>query len=339
MRRICTITALIAWGSLCSALAQGTITKVGTTTAHFLKIGVGARAIGMGGASVASVNDATAIYWNPAVIAELPDGDASFVHTNWLVETDFNYLGVSLPVGGLGAVGVSITSLTMGEMKVRTVEQAEGTGEYFTARDMAVGLAFGRSLTNFFSIGFHVKYIHQQIWHSAASTFAVDFGTIYRSDNNRVRLGATVSNFGGKLQFRGKDLRIKYDQNPDAYGDNAELSAVLHTDRWDLPLLFRVGVAYDVPRFPVGHLIMEIDAVHPNDNVEQVNIGSEWQPLKGIYLRAGYQSLFVPESERGLTAGAGVTFRMGRIGFRADYAYAGYSRFSYVERFDFGIQF
>ena len=46
-----------------------TITKVGTTSAQFLKIGVGAKAIAMGGTFVAQANDLSALYWNPAGLA------------------------------------------------------------------------------------------------------------------------------------------------------------------------------------------------------------------------------------------------------------------------------
>ena len=45
---------------------RGTITKVGTTSAQFLKLGVGARAIALGGSFVAEASDLSALYWNPA---------------------------------------------------------------------------------------------------------------------------------------------------------------------------------------------------------------------------------------------------------------------------------
>ena len=333
-----TLVILMLLGFIYPAMAKE-ITKTGTTVAQFLKIGVGARGIGMGGAIVASVNDATALFWNPAMIANFNSGDAIIVHTKWLVDTDFNYIGITLPVSNLGTFGFSATTLTMGDMKVRTVEFPEGTGEYFTARDLAFGVAYARNLTNFFSIGFHGKYIKQQIWHCSSSSIAFDFGTIYHSDNNRIHLGASVSNFGMKMQYAGKDLRFNHDLNTDEYGDNEFIPAMLHTDKWDLPLLFRVGVAVDFPDSPLGNLRLETDAVHPNDNTEQVNIGAEWQILNVFFLRAGYQSLFVKDGEQGLTAGVGFNYKIGNIRFRANYAYSGFGRLSYVERLDIGLQF
>ncbi len=60
---------------LCSLLVASvegqTLSKSGTTAAQFLKIGVGARAIGMGGAFAATADDITAMYWNPAGLARV----------------------------------------------------------------------------------------------------------------------------------------------------------------------------------------------------------------------------------------------------------------------------
>ena len=319
--------------------SQQTITKVGTTVAQFLSIGVGAGSMAMGGAAVASVNDATAIYWNPAGIANLNHGSVVLVHTQWLIQTNLNFLGVTLPLGRVGTFGFSATSLTMGDMKVRTVELPEGTGEYFTAEDIAFGVAYARKLTNFFSIGFHGKYIRQQIWHSSASSIAIDFGTMYLSDDGRIHLGASVSNFGSKMQFTGRDLRFEYNPNPEEQGDNEHIPAMLETSRWDLPLVFRVGVAVDLIQTSLVNFRMETDAVHPNDNSEQVNIGAEWQFLDLIAFRAGYQSLFVKDSEQGFTAGVGIQHKIGTVKLRVNYAYSNFGRLTYVNRFDIGLEF
>jgi len=315
------------------------ITKSGTTGAQFLKIGVGAREMGMAGAVVASVDNATALYWNPARMAEFKSGNVALSHTNWLVNTDFDYVAVTLPPAQFGSLGFSATVLNMGDMKVRTVERPEGTGEYFTARDLAFGVAYARRLTNFFSIGFHGKYIRQEIWHCSASSIALDLGTIYHSDNNRLHLGAAVSNFGSKLHFTGKDLRFEHDLNEATYGDNEHIPARLHTDSWNLPLLFRVGVAVDFPTGEWGLLRLETDAVHPNDNTEHLNVGAEYQFKDMFFISLGYQSLFISAGEQGLTAGLGLRYQLGNIMLRAHYGYTSFGRFAYVDRFDIGLIF
>ncbi|HTR80658.1 MAG TPA: PorV/PorQ family protein, partial [Bacteroidota bacterium] len=145
------------------------VSKSGTTAASFLEISVGAPAIGMGGAFVSLSNDPTALYWNPAGIAMLTGTDALLAHTDWIADTRFDFAGLVLPVGNFGTLGFSLTSLTMADMMVRTVEMPEGTGEYFSASDLAAGISYARPLTDRFSIGFTAKFIQQSIWHETAN--------------------------------------------------------------------------------------------------------------------------------------------------------------------------
>ena len=135
------------------------ISKVGTTAATFLEIGVGASATGMGGAFVTQSNDATSLYWNPAGIANLQQNQVVFNHTNWIASTNLDYAALVLPLGDLGNLGLSYTSLSMPDMAVRTVAMPEGTGEFFSAGDLAIGISYGRTITDRFSIGFTAKYI------------------------------------------------------------------------------------------------------------------------------------------------------------------------------------
>ena len=147
----------VVWGQTAK-----NITNVATTSAPFLSIEVGARAIAMGGAFVATSDDATSLYWNPAGIGLLDQNEVSFHHTEWLAETNFDYAGIVIPLGFSGTVGLSFTSLTMSDMEVRTVFNPEGTGELFTANDMAIGVSYAKNLTDRFTIGFTGKYIHQK---------------------------------------------------------------------------------------------------------------------------------------------------------------------------------
>lgn len=319
----------------------GGLTKSGTTTAQFLKIQVGSRAIGMGGAYVAFANDVSSIYWNPAGLSRLgPNGGVNFVHTNWLADMNFDFAAVVIRTGNMGAFGLSFTSLSMPDMKVRTEFEPEGTGEFFSAMDMALGLSYARTLTDRFSMGITAKYIRQQIWHMTASTIAFDIGILFKTDFNFLTLGMSIANFGPKMQYSGKDIFINYDFDPAGHGDNENIFANLQTDKWDLPLLFRFGVAMEIMNREMNQLTVTVEARHPNDNTENVSFGMEYGFRHKFFLRGGYQSVYEDESEKGLTLGTGIVYYLSTsIPLHIDYAYADWGRLNNVHRFSVEIHF
>jgi hypothetical protein len=336
--RIISITLLITQVNY--GQSNGRITKVGTTSAAFLEIEVGSRANGMGGAFVAVADDATALYWNPAGITQLQSSEISLIHTEWLVGINYDYGAIVIPIGFNNVIGLSLMALTMGEMEVRTVEEPEGTGEMFSAVDMSASLSFARSLTDRFAIGFNAKYINQRIWHMNASSFAIDVGTIFRTQFRDMKIGMSISNFGNKMQMQGRDTQIEHDIAPEIEGNNSQISAFLKTDKWSLPLIFRVGISMDIVNNGNHRVTFSSDANHPNNNTEYINVGVEYSFNKFLFLRAGYKSLFLQDSEEGLTMGAGIVQSLRGLGeMKFDYAYADFGRLNNTQRFSLGIKF
>jgi len=118
MRKRLLIFSVIILISLNITFAQSVrVSKVGTTAATFLEIGIGASASGMGGAFVSLSNDATALYWNTAGVAHIKQNEALVVHTNWIADTKLDYVALVLPFGELGTLGFSYTSLSMPNSK------------------------------------------------------------------------------------------------------------------------------------------------------------------------------------------------------------------------------
>ncbi|HHM24350.1 MAG TPA: PorV/PorQ family protein [Bacteroidetes bacterium] len=332
---------LMVWAVPVQAGVFGGMTKSGTTAGQFLKIPVGARAIAMGGAYSALASDVTAIYWNPAGLARISStASAGFAHARWLAGTNYDFAAAAVRLGSAGTVGVSFISLTMPDMPVRTEFEPEGTGEFFSAMDFALGVSFARAITDRFRLGFNAKYVREQIWHMAASALALDIGILFRTDFDWLTLGVSVSNFGPKMRYEGKDTFINYDFDPYEHGDNANIFANLQTDRWDLPLLFRFGLAFDLLDNEWNQLKAAVEARHPNDNTENVSFGVEYGFRHWVFFRAGYQSLFEQDRERGLTAGFGIRYYLTPfVPLFLDYAYADWGRLTSVHRFSFEIRF
>jgi|Deesub1362B_J571_1020462.scaffolds.fasta_scaffold02665_1 hypothetical protein len=316
------------------------VTKVGITAASFLEIGVGARAIGMGGAFVGTASDASALYWNVAGIARLNQPEVLLVHTKWLADMKFDFAGFVLPLGSFGTLGGSITALSMDDMMVRTVERPQGTGEFFSAGDLAIAISYARNLTDRFAIGFTGKYVQQNIWKETAHGFALDVGTYFVTGFHGMRIGAMLYNFGTDMRLRGKDLLVYHDVDPNKLGNNDRIFASLETDAWPMPLMFQIGVAGELVQNSTHRITAAIDAMHPSDNTESLNLGAEYAFREMFFLRFGYRNLFLKDSEEGFTFGAGFTQRfLGNVRVRLDYAYADFGRLLNTQRISLGIAF
>jgi hypothetical protein len=313
------IGILLIW--VAQTQAQG-VTKAGTTAAPFLVIDVGPRGTGMGGAYVSLANDATAMYWNPAGIAKINNFDATFSSSKWIADLSLNYAGAVLGLGDLGNVGLNATFLTMDQIERTTILSPDGTGEFFDAASYAVGISYARNLTDKFSIGFNAKYINERMYHSVANGFALDVGILFDTQFNGLVLGMSIANYGTKMQLDGRDMQVQSDIDQSIAGNNPNINARLQTDAFDLPLMFRVGMSMDVLKgLANSNLILSVDALHPSDDVESVNVGGEYVFRDMLFLRAGYKGLFAKDSEYGLNLGGGIKYNVGTTAIRFDYSY------------------
>lgn len=313
--------------------------KTGTSVGQFLMIEPSARIAGMGNAGATLYGELLAAYYNPAAIGLQQFHSVQFTHSTWLADIAYDYAAMGLVLGNIGNLYASVTSLNSGEIDVRTVEQPLGTGERYTVSNLAFGIGYGRQISERFSLGVQVSYIRETIWHSSLSAFGFNVGTIYRISETGLHIGASLSNFGTRAKYDGRDLRIQYDQDPRKYGDNGSLPAQLFTDEFPLPVMFRVGIGLPINVAEDHRFHVVVDAYHPSDNTESISFGAEYTFLDMFSLRGGYQNLFLQDSEVGLTLGAGLHYRMADYGVSFDYAWANYGRLDETHRLTFGIQF
>ena len=313
--------------------------KTGTSVGTFLSIEPSARIAGMGNAGVTNYSEPEAAYYNPGSIGYLHGNSAQFTHSIWLADIAYDYGILTFDVGNAGNLYATVTSLNSGEIDVRTVAQPLGTGERYTVSDVAVGLGFGREISERFSAGVQVNYVQETIWHSIMSAYSLSVGTIYRISPDGFHLGASISNFGTRGKFDGRDLRVLYDQNAATNGDNGNLPAQLNTDEFPLPVLFRVGVGMPIRVGETDRVTVAVDAFHPSDNTESVSFGAEYFFDNLVALRAGYQNLFQQDSEVGLTVGGGIQYDM--IGYKLnfDYGWADHGRLKDTHRITVGVSF
>ncbi|MCF8242291.1 MAG: PorV/PorQ family protein [Melioribacteraceae bacterium] len=326
--------------------------RVGTTAASFLEVGYGSAGNAMGDAYVSMVNDLSSAYWNPAGLASMEKHEAMFAYQPWLADINTSFAAVGIVLPSIGTIAASLVSMDYGEMDVTTMRMQEGTGEKFTANDIAVGLSFARKLATWFSFGATAKYISQTIWHTSASSMAVDLGVKINTNffsptgNNEdgLAIGMSISNYGIPLQFDGIDLSYPIDISPDEAGNYKNTSGQFKMQSWDLPLIYRIGFSV-TPVYLTNHkFTISVDALHPNNNSEHVNLGAQYiltfASFGSFYIRGGYKALFMDRSDYGLALGFGVDIHaLYNEGIKLNYSFREHKVLGNTHSYEVAVRF
>jgi long-subunit fatty acid transport protein len=290
--------------------------RAGTSSLQFLKIGVGARATGMGESFVAVANDISALYWNPAGLMQFPEVGAHFSHSEWLVDLKHEYFGGVYRLGKHNAFGISVTSLHTEAMQKTTEFQPEGTGEYFKYGDLALGLAYARRLTDQFSFGISFKYVEETLAELKMRGVMFDLGTYYWTGLSNSRFAVTISNFGPQVK-------------PDGSVNITGGRTLSEFQSFPPPTLFRIGFAIDPVDNAVNKLTTTIQLNHPNDNSENINLGAEYSYKDFLFIRGGYK--FNVDSED-FTAGIGLKLPVYITKTSVDYSIANFKDLGFTHR-------
>ena len=317
--------------------------KAGTTAAQFLKIGVDAGSLGMAGANAGLVNNVSSMYWNPAGLVEVNSISVLASYTDWFVDLKHQYFGIVLPVNEDNKIGLSATVLTMDEMEITTELQPKGTGNFFNASDVMVGLTYSARLVEFFSFGISVKYITQNIYNETASALAIDIGTKLNTGYKGIKVGMALSNFGTAMTLDGRDLQKTYDPNPNN-ATNIGVASLLKTETWELPVNFKVGIGWelmgkgDVMIYDQTHSIkIGIDGNHPNDGPENASVGIEYKWQNLVAFRSGY---YFNDDVRKLSLGFGLNWEIPQsFAVGVDYAFADLDRLGNIHSISLKVGF
>jgi hypothetical protein len=303
-----------------SPLAGEEFAPVGTAVAQFLEIGVGARATGLGEAYTSLARGAEALFWNPAGIVDGKSTQLFAGYTQWPADIQIGGLGMLFGKPGMGTFALSASYLMTDDMEITTLSKPTGTGEFFNVSNMSLGLSYARYLTDKVSVGVTAKMVQENYYSDYGYTsWAFDMGTLYRSQFKNLVLGMSILHFGPEINFNGDYLD---------YSDNVD--TVKSFQNYSLPMNFRVGLSMDLFRNAQHGLVVAADMVHPNNNLEQYNLGLEYSFQSLFALRGGYQ---LTADEAGLSAG----FSAGAGPVMLDYSYVDMGRLPNVHRFGISL--
>jgi hypothetical protein len=277
----------------------------GTSGAEFLKIGVGARAIGMGEAYVAQADDVSSLYWNPAGLALMIERQASFMYNQMYQDLKFQNANIGIPLEN-GAIGASLSYLSYGDIAGYDTTGASLGNQSAYSGVATVGAAW---LGNQWSAGVNAKGIQQKLADVTANSAAFDLGAniIYPRPiiGGTLRLGAAVRNLGSDVKFEEQ-------------GD-------------PLPMDMKIGLA--AVQMLDRKLNYSLDYTKPRDDSGFISTGLEYWAVPFLALRAGY----INSKAEGMGVRAGLGLRIKRISF--DYAYAGQGELGMSHRYELSLRF
>ncbi len=291
--------------------------RAGISTAQFLKIGVGGRATAMGDAFVAVANDVSALYWNPAGLTQFSENQVMFSHNQWVVDINHDFIGAVYHLDETNTIGVSVTSLSMDQMKVTTEYAPFGTGEYFGFSDLGISVSYSRKMTDQFSFGGTVRYIEESLDKLKMRGIMIDLGTYYWTGLGTSRFAVTVSNFGNDIAPDGEVVLV---------GNRTKSN----WQSFSPPTMFRIGFAIEPYEDEQNKITTSIQLNHPNDNSENLSLGFEYVWNKMFYARGGYK---INVDEQNYSFGAGVNVPISVANISVDYAYANFTRLGSAHRF------
>ncbi len=287
--------------------------------AHFLKIGIGARSMGLGGAYVGLSDDITSLYWNPAGLRKLKTKEFGFMHTKWVLDTKYEFAGIGIPLNNK-TIGLGIMYLDLGEIEGRSEEGIE-TGS-FRASDFCFTISGAKRISNRIDLGATIKFIQQKIEKEEAKGVAVDIGVKCKVKGVKGDLGLVIKNIGPEMKFIDEP--------------------------YNLPLTISLGGGYNF----LGNFVISLDINHEiYDDKTSISMGIEYRPVRFISLRAGYlyklayqlltyqNSLFQEENKifdfNGLSGGFGLNFS----NYILDYSLIPYKDLGLTHRLSFKIKF
>ncbi|MFT5232741.1 MAG: long-subunit fatty acid transport protein [Candidatus Krumholzibacteriia bacterium] len=310
MKRILILTIIML--ALPTMVLAAGFAKVGTFGGQELKIGVSARATAMGSAFTGVADDATAVFWNPGGLVNVKGNEVSINHVAWAADTKLSTAIMAFnPRSIPGTFALSVRSFWMDPQLVRTAFNPEGTGETFDSGTTTFGFSYARFFTDKFSAGVTINYLHMGLAETAVNSAALDFGIMYRIGIKDLKLGMTIQNLGGKFEFDERESK--------------------------LPVVFKVGVSFNLIKNENHRLTPSLEFQHPADNVERANVGAEYALSNFFFLRGGYH---IEYDTDGLAFGFGAALPTGdNRAIQADYSAVDMEALGYVHRFTVSVTY
>ena len=279
-------------------LAVSPVSFAGVDAMPHLRLGAGARSIGLGGAFTAIADDATATVWNPAGLGSAADLSLNFSTQQLDLDRSHNFIALTKALGSAGSIGIAITNAG-----VSGIQQYDANERYSGE--------FGYS-SNAYSLSYGIGF----------GNFGVGLTGRMLTDNFGAEGVENQSGFGGvDIGLMGHALHIDIGEEKVPtfhYGIVAKyLGASLGDDT--VPMVINLGVAYNLY---MGNVVtfaadIEQESVNLDESATSLRLGAEYTILTykstALAIRGGVRA---SRDAQNLFGGFGVNIG----GLQIDYA-------------------
>ena len=251
----------------------------------FLRLGVGVRALGMGGTFTAVANDVSTAYWNPAGLSTLTLTEILGTYSILSMDRTHNYVSFAVPLGSAGTIGASWINLSVNDIEGR--DRFGRTTETFSNAENAFMLSYGYAISEQLSVGGTVKYLSHSLERYNSTGFGFDAGILVKLSDS-FRIGASIQDIYSRVMWdTGSSLSETF------------------------PITARVGAAVVPFNLPV---IVGFDYEQVQDQASRLHAGVEVAIKYGTGLRLGFD-------DGQIAAGAFLNVPLGPNSFQVDYSF------------------
>ncbi len=332
------IVIIIVLSFVGKSYGQVGLNKLAQSTMNFLLVSTSAKSSAMGDAFFTLGTGAESMFYNPAGLVESSKTfDITLNYTQWIADIKYLSGGVSYNMGNLGSVGVSFLTVDYGTINATRLDPSliSGSGNVVGYIDdgalsnvgaYSVGLSYAKAISTKFLIGGTAHIAGQNLGQNV-----FDDGSIHKNNAVKVAFDAGVKYYTGWKNFAfGMAIR--------------NFSSNIRREREDeqLPLTFTMGGAISISDFinpdksKDHNWTLAVDFLHSNNYSERVNIGTSYQYMQMITLRAGYQT---NRDIASWSAGIGFNTSISDYDMEVNYSFSKMNTFDSVSRISLNFGF
>ncbi|MFC1493290.1 PorV/PorQ family protein [candidate division KSB1 bacterium] len=256
----------------------------------FLRMGLGARALAMGGAYVGLPQDGYSGYYNPAGLPILKKKEVTFSYRMLSLDRSFSFVGYSAPLPP--SAGISVGWIHAGVDNIDGRDFSGNHTEYYNDSQNGFLFAFGLKLNDKVNVGIGGTLLRETLVDITAKGMGINAGVLVRITDN-LTLGGALRDIGAHYSWNTESL----------FGERGGTT----TD--DFPVLFTAGAGYDLKKYKTTFIL---DIFKNAKSETGYHFGFENRYSDAVHFRAGL-------NDGDIAAGIGLLFPVSKYDGRLDY--------------------